>query len=109
MASPITSTIEGVAYFAVVLGRPKSILTDRGVQFYAVETEMKRKGLTEFEVFLLRNHIRQILGRVSHPQQVGKPTKATPAKLRIAAADGSRQPSFVLCAMHEPQHGCLIP
>ena len=46
-------------------GRPKSILTDRGVQFYAVETEMKRKGLTEFEVFLLRNHIRQILGRVS--------------------------------------------
>src|SRR5579875_3509138 len=26
-------------------GKPKSILTDRGVQFYAVEAEMKRKGL----------------------------------------------------------------
>jgi putative transposase len=53
----------------------KSILTDRGVQFYAVETEMKRKGLTEFEVFLLRNHIRQILGRTSHPQTNGKVEK----------------------------------
>lgn len=51
-------------------GKPKSIPTDRGIQFYAVETEMKRKGLTEFEMFLLRNHVRQILERVSHPQRV---------------------------------------
>jgi len=36
-----------------------------------LETEMKRKGLTEFEAFLLRNHIRQILGKVSHPQTNG--------------------------------------
>jgi putative transposase len=33
---------------------------------------MKRKGLTKFAVLLLRNHIRQILGRVSHPQTNGK-------------------------------------
>ncbi|MDG6928570.1 MAG: transposase [Nitrososphaerota archaeon] len=56
-------------------GRPKSILTDRGIQFYAVETEMRRKGLTEFELFLLRNHVRQILARVSHPQTNGKVEK----------------------------------
>ena len=31
--------------------------------------------MTEFEVFLLRNHIRQILGRVSHPQTNGKVEK----------------------------------
>jgi putative transposase len=56
-------------------GKPKSILTDRGVQFYAVEAEMKRKGLTEFELFLLKNHIRQIIARVSHPQTNGKVEK----------------------------------
>jgi putative transposase len=88
-------------------GKPASILTDRGTQFYAAETDDRLRGLTAFEKYLIENGIRQMLSRVSHPQQVGKPTKATPAKLRIAAADGSRQPSFVLCAMHEPQHGCL--
>ena len=89
-------------------GKPKSILDDRGSTFYAVESEARKKGLTEFELYLMGNHIEQILAGRRHPQQVGKPTKATPVKLRIAAAaNGSRQPSFVLCAMHEPQHGCL--
>jgi putative transposase len=70
-----THSVEVLKEAMTRYGRPKSILTDRGVQFYAVETEMKRKGLTEFEVFLLRNHIRQILGRVSHPQTNGKVEK----------------------------------
>ncbi|MDG6940188.1 MAG: DDE-type integrase/transposase/recombinase [Nitrososphaerota archaeon] len=56
-------------------GRPASILTDRGIQFYAVEAENRKKGLTEFEPFLLRNQVRQMLGRVSHPQTNGKVEK----------------------------------
>jgi putative transposase len=56
-------------------GKPRSILSDRGVQFYAVESEAREKGLTEFEIFLMRNHIRHILGRVSHPQTNGKVEK----------------------------------
>jgi len=53
-------------------GKPKSILSDRGSQFYAVEADAREKGLTEFELYLMKNHIRQILGRVSHPQTNGK-------------------------------------
>jgi len=30
-------------------GRPASILTDRGIQFYAVEARDRLKGLTAFE------------------------------------------------------------
>ena len=56
-------------------GKPKSILSDRGIQFYAVEAEAREKGLTEFEIFLMNNHIRHILGRVSHPQTNGKVEK----------------------------------
>ena len=28
----------------------------------------REKGLTEFELFLMSNHIRHVLGRISHPQ-----------------------------------------
>lgn len=52
--------------------RPASILSDRGTSFYAVEAEAKTKGLTEFELYLMRNHIKQILSRVRHPQTNGK-------------------------------------
>ena len=53
-------------------GKPAGILTDRGTQFYATESEEKEKGLTEFEKHLISNDIRQILGRVQHPQTNGK-------------------------------------
>jgi len=53
-------------------GGPASILTDRGVQFYAVEADDKLRGLTVFEKYLIENEIRQILSRVSHPQTNGK-------------------------------------
>ena len=56
-------------------GRPKSILSDRGIQFYAVEAEARERGLTEFELYVMRNHIRHVLGRVSHPQTNGKVEK----------------------------------
>jgi putative transposase len=53
-------------------GRPASILTDRGIQFYAVEAEDRMRGSTVFERYLVENEIRQILSRVSHPQTNGK-------------------------------------
>lgn len=53
-------------------GRPASILTDRGVQFYAVEAENRSRGSTVFERYLVENEIRQVLSRVSHPQTNGK-------------------------------------
>lgn len=53
-------------------GRPAAILTDRGTQFYAVETDVKIKGLTVFEKYLIENDIKQILSRVNHPQTNGK-------------------------------------
>jgi len=54
-------------------GKPASILTDRGTQFYANETEEKQeKGATVFERYLVENEIRHILARVSHPQTNGK-------------------------------------
>jgi len=53
-------------------GRPASILSDRGSSFYAVEAEARTRGLTVFELYLMRNHINQILSRVRHPQTNGK-------------------------------------
>ncbi|MBI2183766.1 MAG: DDE-type integrase/transposase/recombinase [Thaumarchaeota archaeon] len=53
-------------------GKPRSILSDHGTTFYAVEAESREKGLTEFEKYLLKNKIRFIMGRVDHPQTNGK-------------------------------------
>jgi putative transposase len=53
-------------------GKPASILTDRGAQFYANEKEESEKGATLFERYLVENDIRQILARVMHPQTNGK-------------------------------------
>jgi putative transposase len=53
-------------------GKPASILSDRGSQFYATESEVKERGLTEFEQFLIAADIRHVLARVSHPQTNGK-------------------------------------
>jgi len=53
-------------------GKPASILTDRGSQFYAVECDERLKGITVFEKYFIEHEIRQILGRVQHPQTNGK-------------------------------------
>ena len=53
-------------------GKPAAILTDRGSQFYATESEAKKKGVSEFEKRLVELEIRHILARVKHPQTNGK-------------------------------------
>ncbi len=53
-------------------GKPASILTDRGAQFYATESEVKKKGASRFEQRLVELGIRHILARVRHPQTNGK-------------------------------------
>jgi len=53
-------------------GKPASIISDHGSQFYAVESDKRDKGLTEFEIYLLKNKIRFIVGKVRHPQSNGK-------------------------------------
>ena len=53
-------------------GKPASILTDHGSQFYANASEHKRKGESEFEKELARLDIKHILARVRHPQTNGK-------------------------------------
>jgi putative transposase len=52
--------------------KPRSVLSDRGSTFYAVEAEAREKGLTEFELYLMRNHIAQTLSGVRHPETNGK-------------------------------------
>jgi len=53
-------------------GKPESILTDRGAQFYASAGEKKAKEVFKFEKFLFENGIRHIVGRVNNPQTNGK-------------------------------------
>ena len=53
-------------------GKPASIMTDRGSQFYATESEAKKKGVSEFEKKLVDLGIKQILAGVHHPQTNGK-------------------------------------
>ena len=53
-------------------GRPRSMLSDHGSTFYAVESVAREKGMTEFEKYLLKSKIKFIVGRVNHPQTNGK-------------------------------------
>ena len=53
-------------------GKPASVLTDHGSQFYANESEVKKKGESEFEKELIALDIRHILARIRHPQTNGK-------------------------------------
>ena len=53
-------------------GRPASILTDHGAQFYTNAGEYKRKGAAKLEQELVSMGIHRILARVRHPQANGK-------------------------------------
>ncbi len=53
-------------------GRPASILTDHGSQFYANQSEYKRKGASQFEQELVKLEIKHIMARVNRPQTNGK-------------------------------------
>ena len=66
------ASVDVLDYAIAKYGKPASIISDHGSQFYAVEAEQRDKGLTEFEIYLLKNKIRMITGRVNHPQTNGK-------------------------------------
>lgn len=53
-------------------GDPRAVLTDRGAQFYANETEKREKGISRFEKFLQERNVKHIVSRVNHPQTNGK-------------------------------------
>ena len=53
-------------------GKPASILSDHGSQFFANEAENRRRGVSEFEKKLVELEIKQILARINHPQTNGK-------------------------------------
>jgi len=53
-------------------GRPASILTDHGSQFYANEKKGAERGQAKFEERLVELGIRQVLAGVNHPQTDGK-------------------------------------
>ena len=53
-------------------GKPVSIMTDRGSQFYANASEAKKKGVSIFKKKLVGLGIKQILAGVRQPQTNGK-------------------------------------
>ena len=53
-------------------GRPASLMTDHGSQFFANEAEGRRRGEASFESELERLNIWHVLARVAHPQTNGK-------------------------------------
>lgn len=53
-------------------GKPREMLTGRDSQFYTSEIEGKKQGKTEFQLFLEKEEIVHIVGRVNHPQTNGK-------------------------------------
>jgi putative transposase len=65
-------SVKVLAYAIAKYGKPASMISDHGSQFYAVESDKRDKGLTEFEIYLLKNKIRFIVGKVRHPQSNGK-------------------------------------
>ena len=53
-------------------GRPASIMTDHGSQFYSNEKDSMERGASRFERRLVEMGIRQVLAGVNHPQTNGK-------------------------------------
>jgi putative transposase len=65
-------------------GRPREILTDRGSQFYANESERREKGISQFEAYLAEQGITHLLCRVNHPQPTGSWNASTASTNRNA-------------------------
>ena len=53
-------------------GKPAAIVTDRGTQFYANESQYHKKGVSAFEDKLAELEIKHIVAGVRHPQTNGK-------------------------------------
>jgi putative transposase len=60
-------TIHILKHAITKYGRPREVLTDRGSQFYADESERREKGISQFEAFLAEQGIKHFLCRVNHP------------------------------------------
>ena len=70
--------------------KPRQMLTGRDCQFYASTAEDKTQGKTGFQLFLEKEGIKHILGRVNHPQTNGKEERAFGTiKAKIEHFDGS--------------------
>jgi putative transposase len=65
-------TLVKAMVFANQYGGIKSILTDRGTEFYPTRQDKKGKAKTQFQKFLEKHGINHIVGRVKHPQTNGK-------------------------------------
>jgi transposase InsO family protein len=63
------NTIQTLKQAIAKYGRPHEILTDRGSQFYANESERHEKGISQFETYLTDHDIKHILCRVNHPRR----------------------------------------
>jgi putative transposase len=71
-------------------GKPRQMLTGRDVQFYTSEAEGRTQGKTDFQLFLEKEGIKHILGRVNHPQTNGKEERAFgTVKAKLEHFDGS--------------------
>ena len=53
-------------------GKPEEILSYHGSTFYAIESDEREKGLTDFEKFLIKEKITLIVGRVDTLRQTEK-------------------------------------
>jgi len=66
------NTIQTLKQAIAKYGCPHEILTDRGSQFYANESERHEKGISQFETYLTDHDIKHLLCHVNHPQTNGK-------------------------------------
>ena len=65
-------TLSKAILFAKQYGGIRSILTDRGSEFFPTAEDKKGRARSEFQKFLERHGIEHVVGRVKHPQTNGK-------------------------------------
>ena len=69
------TTVNAIAVLEYAIkhhGKPASVMTDHGSQFYANEAEARKRGESEYEKKMVELGIKQILAGVRHPQTNGK-------------------------------------
>ena len=81
-------------------GRPASIMTDHGSQFFANEAEGRRRGETAFEAELKRLGIRHVLSRIRRPQTNGK--------IERVHKEIERRPASVILKVFHPPYRVVV-
>lgn len=66
------TTLKKAMGFASNYGAIREMLTDRGTQFFANKQNKQGTSRSEFQIFLDKQGIKHIVGRVNHPQTNGK-------------------------------------